>query len=488
MSAESDHSKFHFHDDELIEGFLEDSLDEQGLTALYQRLVDPTFSQKLKATLEIHGCMMEWSCPGPSSQEIIKIVKHSSTTYVDQDDDFNQRVMENIRALAQENTGTYEAPHVARMQPTRHAHLSQRQKVPTYRVTDSHLGKWLTLLGCLLFGLFIWYQSQPDQPEFVNSEILPSIVGIKGQAVNEDGKAYPLRTVLSPGDQLYTRMNSEVILRYPDNTNLRLGAQSHVKLYSQQASGKKNKKLYLASGKLWANVSKQEAGSQVYIRTPHATATVLGTAFSIQVHKEYSKLQVDEGKVSFARPVDSANYVVEAGYKSLLGDGIKEMQRIVEVEEAMEPQQEIEQLVQVDEEVEKEALIGRIVSYTLINVDTGLPIAGFDPIPDQATIYLSKLPTTKFTVRINTEGVVPGLNVIVNGEKPQGLTSDGKIVHKSHQKNPPYSIVGDVLHKTGVKYYSWVISPGAYQIETQISPQRGLAVGEKSHLTIYIKD
>src|SRR5215813_8310444 len=41
-------------------------------------------------------------------------------------------------------------------------------------------------------------------------------------------------------------------------------------------------------------------------------------------------------------------------------------------------------------------------SLTLINADTDMPVAGFDPIPNGATIDLSALPTVNLNIRANT--------------------------------------------------------------------------------------
>ncbi len=44
-----------------------------------------------------------------------------------------------------------------------------------------------------------------------------------------------------------------------------------------------------------------------------------------------------------------------------------------------------------------------VASFTLINADTKQPIAGFDPIPNNATIDLQKLPTKNLNIRVNTK-------------------------------------------------------------------------------------
>ena len=46
--------------------------------------------------------------------------------------------------------------------------------------------------------------------------------------------------------------------------------------------------------------------------------------------------------------------------------------------------------------------VQKVTSLTLIDAVTGEPVAGFDPIPDGATLNLSTLPTRRLNIRANT--------------------------------------------------------------------------------------
>jgi hypothetical protein len=77
-----------------------------------------------------------------------------------------------------------------------------------------------------------------------------------------------------------------------------------------------------------------------------------------------------------------------------------------------------------------------VVSFTLINCDTDLPIANYDPIPEGTTLTLAALPTQNLNIRANT--VTPNAEVIgsvafdldgvtnfhIEGAAPYALGSD----------------------------------------------------------------
>ncbi|MDQ3459175.1 MAG: GDSL-type esterase/lipase family protein [Deinococcota bacterium] len=56
----------------------------------------------------------------------------------------------------------------------------------------------------------------------------------------------------------------------------------------------------------------------------------------------------------------------------------------------------------VDED-ELAGLASRVVSFSLIDAETGQPLAGYDPLKDAAVLDLAALPTRKLTIRANTD-------------------------------------------------------------------------------------
>ena len=90
-----------------------------------------------------------------------------------------------------------------------------------------------------------------------------------------------------------------------------------------------------------------------------------------------------------------------------------------------------------------------VTGLTLINAETGRPIAGFDPIPDGATFNLSALPTRRLSIRADTN---PGRVGSVR------FTLDGEIYQL--ENNAPYALAGN----RGSTYYPWTPSLGSHTL------------------------
>lgn len=119
-------------------------------------------------------------------------------------------------------------------------------------------------------------------------------------ALIRDGGILPLRPgqPLLPGDRLRTGADGRVTLRFRgESTALHVPADSTVALDGDPARGKR---IAVESGRLRGSVAPQPAGRPLIVRTPHAEATVLGTAFSISVSEDRTRLAVREGEVRFA--------------------------------------------------------------------------------------------------------------------------------------------------------------------------------------------
>ncbi|ADI14251.1 PQQ-dependent sugar dehydrogenase [Truepera radiovictrix] len=90
-----------------------------------------------------------------------------------------------------------------------------------------------------------------------------------------------------------------------------------------------------------------------------------------------------------------------------------------------------------------------VSSFTLINADTNRPIAGYDPIPDGATLDLAALPTRRLNVRANTTPArVGSVRFFLNGSLYR--TENGA----------PYALASD----TRGDYHPWTPARGTYTL------------------------
>ena len=93
-----------------------------------------------------------------------------------------------------------------------------------------------------------------------------------------------------------------------------------------------------------------------------------------------------------------------------------------------------------------------VTSFTLINADTDQPIAGFDPLPDAATLNLATLPTRNLSVRVNTAPATVG-SVRFAYDSTANYRTENYI---------PYTIAGDA--NNGTDYLPWTPSVGNHTL------------------------
>jgi hypothetical protein len=91
-----------------------------------------------------------------------------------------------------------------------------------------------------------------------------------------------------------------------------------------------------------------------------------------------------------------------------------------------------------------------VQSFTLINADTDKPIAGFDPLPNNATLNLARLPTRNLSIRVNTNPTKVG---------SVQFTLDDAMLRV--ENTAPYAIAGD---NGGTDYLPWTPALGTHTL------------------------
>ena len=92
-----------------------------------------------------------------------------------------------------------------------------------------------------------------------------------------------------------------------------------------------------------------------------------------------------------------------------------------------------------------------VTSFTLINADTDLPIAGYDPLRSGATRNLATLPTRNLSIRANSSPSVVGSVVFGYDANPTYRIETGA----------PYAIAGD---NGGTDYLPWTPAAGGHTL------------------------
>ncbi len=88
-----------------------------------------------------------------------------------------------------------------------------------------------------------------------------------------------------------------------------------------------------------------------------------------------------------------------------------------------------------------------VVSLTLMNTDSDLPVPGFDPLLNGAAFNVTALPN--ISIGANTSPEVVGSVLFV-------LKKDGVVIHTHTENTPPYALFGD---DNNGGFYPWVAGP-----------------------------
>lgn len=137
-------------------------------------------------------------------------------------------------------------------------------------------------------------------------------------AITQD-KLYTKEALMVNGSILETGKDSKADLQFQSGTQMRIGAQSRVKLENAAILTGENFSrtlLRVDSGSLYTKVSKLEKGSSFSVVTPTATAAVRGTDFLTKVDAKTSNVLVQEGSVAVTDPSFKEEKVVEGGNKA----------------------------------------------------------------------------------------------------------------------------------------------------------------------------
>ena len=122
--------------------------------------------------------------------------------------------------------------------------------------------------------------------------------------------------ILKKDQEVKVAEKSRIELRFPDGTVMRLSEKSRLKMneltFNKQIE-RKNVKVSLSIGKLWAKVKKLTTpDSSVEVRTANAVAGVRGTVYRVNVDEDQSAMvKVYDGSVYVANPPRDASKQID---------------------------------------------------------------------------------------------------------------------------------------------------------------------------------
>lgn len=172
--------------------------------------------------------------------------------------------------------------------------------------------RWLTVVAAAALVLIsVWKLGPPglvpqESAAFATLETVAGTVQLTRAGIEQAGRD---ALAIREGDGLSTSDGASAVVRYPDGTTLRLGAQTVVSIATDH-QGQGGKRVRIDEGRLTADVAHQPPGRPLVFETPTARAEVLGTALELLVRPEETHLTVTEGRVRLQRNGDPHAVVV----------------------------------------------------------------------------------------------------------------------------------------------------------------------------------
>ena len=235
---------------------------------------------------------------------------------------------------------------------------------------------------------------------------------------------------LLPGQGVETGRDGRVALRFPDGTRMDVEPASALRELD-------DRRALLAAGTLRAKI----ADRAFNLLTPEAEATLSGTQITLSTSQGISRLDVETGAARFARRSDGIAADLAAGQAAVISATIRPAPR------------------------DCPAGAPLVTGFTLVDVDTGRPVPGYDPIPEGATLDLGALPA-RINIRASTLPATVGSVV---------FAFDGNASFNV-QNGPPYA-----AYASGDKgrWQPWALAPGAHALTATpfTAPRGGGAAG-----------
>lgn len=181
------------------------------------------------------------------------------------------------------------------------------QKVAAIRISKRVIAGLIVLAtaACVFLAFRVAIFQAPQTPPNLTVAKLISAT----QVVGRDGVELLPKTMLKAGDVVITGDSGSAQIEYLDGTQITLRARTELAQLKQE-DRKDSKLLDLLRGEIEADFAPQPSDAPAVLTTPHARIDVIGTKFVLNVFDDYTRLEMQKGKVRMARPDGAEPYSV----------------------------------------------------------------------------------------------------------------------------------------------------------------------------------
>jgi hypothetical protein len=123
--------------------------------------------------------------------------------------------------------------------------------------------------------------------------------------------------VLAAGERVKTGEKSVAVIKFKDNSMLRVRERTEVLISGSQQGGTFSKATEIERGVIGFNIKKQQPGEEFRFTSPTSVASIRGTSGQFSASDSSDKLVVLEGNVRLTNKLSSESIDVSAGYTGL---------------------------------------------------------------------------------------------------------------------------------------------------------------------------
>jgi len=143
------------------------------------------------------------------------------------------------------------------------------------------------------------------------------ILDVKRKELDKDWIAAKRGETLASGDRVRTGVNSLAVIKFKDNSLVRIREQSELTVTGNVSGRAFSKTVNLTRGAVGFNIKKQETGEEFSFRSPTSVASIRGTEGVYIATALEDLLTVLQGTIRFQNTISTTEVDVNAGYTGI---------------------------------------------------------------------------------------------------------------------------------------------------------------------------
>lgn len=171
------------------------------------------------------------------------------------------------------------------------------------------------LILCLLFSLPSGLHALP--PNASVAIVSKVILDVQHKEMNRDWEKAQRGETLASGDRVKTGEKSIAIVKFKDNSLVRVRERSELTVIGENKNSSFSKSVNVEKGVVGFNIQKQKADEEFRFTSPTSVASIRGTGGQFVANQISDTLVVVEGAVHFTNKVSSQSVDVLAGFTGI---------------------------------------------------------------------------------------------------------------------------------------------------------------------------